>query len=356
MNTEPLIPARITSSLPSTNPTNPELDDFTRKLFGNFLEVFSAENQLESAVFWIEEKHGQIILRHVRNFSRQRKGEDHLVGRAGNNLDAVRVAIGNFAAGASMTTIRWELFADFGLTDLIEFGRFDFRDLLPDIKSFADIAKKGTQLVGDWDFDSIILSHQCPNCYGVHNSASVIYIPHFKCEKCGKVPTPDQSHTVVCRMLNKFRQRQTITVHLRRTNGDQFAVQHFVDPLPNSIIYWWITSQMAEAIDDPRSTLAPKQQSILRAVYQTSLFKFMTIPSIRKGFQRYLKEIGEKDWELFLGQMSKYGELLDTVEPKRRHECLKGCLREYVLVALPLLINKVIMGAALGPGIKTITI
>lgn len=344
MNTESLVPARTAGSLPATNP---ELDDLTRKLFGSFREVFSAENQLERAVFWLEEQRGQLILRHVRNLSRKRKGEDYLVGRAGNNLDAVRVAIGNFTAGASMTTICWELFADFGLTKLIEFGRFDFRDLLPDIESFADIAKKGIQLIGDWDFDSIFLSHQCPNCYGVYNRESVIYIPYFECEKCGKVPTLNQGYTVVNRMLNKFRQRQTIAVHPRRKNSDRFAVQRFVDPLPNSIIYWWIMSQMAEAIDDPRSRLEARQQLILQAVYRISLFKFMTIPSVREFFQRYLEEIGEGDWELFLGQMSKFGELLDTVEPNRRMECLKGCSWKYVEVALPLLINRVIMGTAL---------
>ena len=162
------------------------LNGYTQKLFGSFREIFSAERQRDRVVFWIEENRGQIILRCVKKLDRQRKNEDQLVGRTKGNIDIVKVMIGNFASGCNMTMACWELYADFELSKLIDTGRFDHFDLLPNFNSMEDLARHGVVISGDWDFDNVILMHKCPSCGGAFNRSSVIYIPEHNCEKCGK--------------------------------------------------------------------------------------------------------------------------------------------------------------------------
>ncbi len=340
------------TSLPDTLPE----DDYTRRLFRCFREVFVAENQPQRAVFWVEEVRGNIILRHVRNLNRTRKIEDNIVGRLGNDFDAVKIAIGNYAAGSATTTVRWEIYADFALTQLVECGRFDFHDLLPRT-DFSEISKLKGQLVGDWDFDSILLTHKCLHCNGIFNRKSVLYVSHYTCEQCGKAPTWDHARDTIVRLMRKHTIRaNALTVHTNERYDNEFKVQYFVDPLPNSVVYWWITNQLANSIEDQNSTFSGDQLETLNTLYRASLFRLMRIPSIRSAFESYLKTIDGEDWELFMGQLAKFGELLETTFRQKSRDHIIGCSQEYVRFALPRLINQVIMGHVLGSQTNIITV
>ncbi len=321
--------------------------DFTRQLFASFRDVFSAENQPERAIFWIEESRGQAFLRHVVNRKRTRKSDDLLVGKITCDLDAIRVLIGNFAAGSSLTSVRWELYADFALTNLVERGRFDLRDLLPTIDDLSVLTRKGLALNGDWDFDNIILTHKCPNCKGVCNRTSVLYVPHFPCEQCGEPAGRDQSGRIINRLLLKFRQRQErLALYPAGEESGAFSIQQFVDPAPNSVAYWWITVQAGAAMDDEKAAFYGGQQEMLHAIVRQSLFKFMTIHYLREGFKKFLMETSTEDWTMFIGQVWKFGELLQSGSLQRTREALLGCSPQYVQIALPQLINEVILNHA----------
>lgn len=336
-------------------PDAPPQDDYTRRLFGCFREVFAANNQPERAVFWAEESRGKIILRHVRKLGRTRKMEDLIIGRVGNDFGEAKIAIGNYAADSAATTIRWELYANFELTELVASGRFDFADLLEG--GFESLPEHRSKLVHDWDFDSIALTHRCPHCNGTFNRTSVLYVPHFKCEHCGKSPTADHARNVINALMRKHKIRaETLSTHPVEKSDDRFKVQYFVDPLPNSVVYWWITTHITESISRENSVFYDHAFETLQALYRASLFRLMQVSQIRSAFEEYLKTIDGEDWELFMGQLAKFGELLEAPFKKRLQESFLGCSHEYVKIAMPHLINRVIMGHVLGPQTETITV
>ena len=107
--------------------------EHSRQLFSSLRRIFSSKRQLDRAVFWIEERHGQLIVRHVRNLARRKKSEDLVVAQTIPDVDAALVSIGNFASGCYLTQVRWELYADFDLRQSLRMGRFDQRDMLGSI-------------------------------------------------------------------------------------------------------------------------------------------------------------------------------------------------------------------------------
>lgn len=341
------------SSLPEASafPT----DDFTRKLFGCFREVFSADKQPERVIFWVEEQNGKFILRHVRNLNRKRKMEDHLVGMVSSNLDQIKIAIGNYVAGAFTTTVRWEIYSDFALSQLVECGRFDFHDLLPNV-DFAQIPKLGT-LRGDWDFDSIFLTHCCEKCKKIFNRESIIYIPHHVCESCGEGQTRDHVQNLIRALMRKAAYRKVhITTFTRQKDAPGFPVQHFLDPLPNSIMYWWLTMQTAGGTADPEEFFDHIEPEIFRSLYRSSIFFWMTRSFVREAFEKHIEGIDSEDWSLFVGQLSLFGELLTTNDWRRKQELFMGASPRYLQIALPALINRITMGSILGPQSEAITV
>lgn len=324
---------------------NDDLREYTRELFSCFWEVFSADRQRERAVFWIDDRRGQLVVRHVRNLKRQHILQDHLIARVSQNLDCVRVAIGNFAEGCYMTPIRWELYSDFALSQQIACGRFDHHDLLPEFTNTEQLLTLPVPPVGDWDFDNISLTHRCSTCRGIYNPNSIIYIPHETCRQCQKTPDSVESHRILRRMLLKYKSRQAkLSVLSSHQSGGEFAVQSFLDPAANSVMYWWVISG---GIDITIKYLGADFMETLRSLYRDSLFGAMASSHLRQEFLKHLRDIDSHDWELFLAQISKWGQVFDgRSSAGEGREQLPTTSIDFVRQILPGFINQVILGHA----------
>jgi hypothetical protein len=286
-------------------------DEFARELFGAFRDVFRADRLREAAVFWVEQKVGGLIIRHVRDLNRVRKSDDQLVGRTINDLAAVRIMIGNFVAGCKLTTTRWEIYGDFELTQRLEMGRFDIRDLFGDIdaEKVEMLTQQGICPSGDWDFDGIVLMHRCPLCGKLFDKKSVLYVSRKKCESCGQVPTRDDTLRIVKHLMLGFRAKQErLAVHQVGTQ-EEFHVQYFTDPLPNSVTYWAVENGPGTAGGE--DLFDQQFREWFRQCYNHSLFKALTCDALRQHLLENLTADEDDDkWAIPISCIRRIGEKL----------------------------------------------
>ena len=214
---------------------------YAKELFSSFRNTFASEYLPHRVVFWIEEKNGRAIIRQVKNLRHERKFEDAVVGMTINDLPAIKVLIGNFASGCKLTIARLEIYRDFALSELIEQGRFDYQDLAGDVSldERKSLIQRGVYPKGDWDFDGILLTHRCPLCGGVFDRTSVLYVSRKPCESCG-VETPlGKSRDIIMELISQVRwKRQRITEHWTPSPSGEAGIQHFIDPVANSVAFW----------------------------------------------------------------------------------------------------------------------
>lgn len=329
-------------------------DEFARKLFRSFRDVFAAERLPERAVFWLDYKDGHVIVRHVRNLKRHRKSADLMVGKAPNDLDAVRILIGNFAAGCKLTTVKWELYGDFGLSNLLDMGRFDYADLTHSIDAEKASALTAQRIfpAGNWDFDGIMSMHQCLRCKKVFDKHSILYQPNKPCDSCGHIPLWNDAQLVIKDiMLGYLSRLERITTHPADLPEGEFAIQYFVDPIPNSVMYWLLSIRRGMTQPDPRQIFGTFEnadfQKWLTTMYHRSLFHFMVADTTRRFFTEYMTEAHGKQDKL-LKSWQRIGESLRTPLNVARVAQPDGFLASDLDLALalenfPALINVIIL-------------
>jgi len=330
------------------------LREYCQKLFGAFRQVFSAESVTERLVFWKEPKNGKAIIRLVPDLNRKSKADDKLAGITIDDLSAAKVLIGNFAAGCRLSTVRWELYADFDLTVLLDTGRFDSHDLFEglDRNKARSLVRQGVVPTGDWDFDAIITIHQCPKCHQIFDRTSVLYRPLRPCETCGKEQTFAEQRIIVLRLLtdSKTARQRLGQTHFVRDQREQLPIQHYLDPIANSVSYWAICSMLAanKPLGEFMATLSGQYEQF-RELFNRSLFRLMTV-SDTQNFQEYFRQCIEQtsgnDGIMFVASLKRLSEALafpDKFSTNMDSAWLRDLDVRMVRDFLPDIINEIIL-------------
>lgn len=138
--------------------------------------------------YWAKEKNGNVQIFYILNFD---PFKIQPVGITSEDLGEIKIAIGNHANGAFLTSIKWELYADKEGEDLLDIGRFDQWDLLSGIsrEEIALLEEKDIRPNGNWDFDRLLMDKKCPVCSQDIGVNYVAYnIDSAVCDKCGNRP------------------------------------------------------------------------------------------------------------------------------------------------------------------------
>ena len=330
---------------------------YTQELFLSFRQVFSAQHLRERAIFWFEEKRGRAIVRHVRDPERQRKSEDQVIGMTVPDINAVRILIGNFTDSMPLSTVRWELYQDFDLTELNSMGRFDHIDLLSELDQATGKALQSQGIIpyGHWDFDQILLTHLCPLCGKIYDRRFLIYVPHLRCESCSQIipfgRTISTAHDLVKRHLMKT---EKVTILPVPGIGNQVSIQDFIDPAANSFAYWLTTKEQgggiyAFTVSSRNPTIDHGFTDNWMSFYYRSLFHLMKNELVRDAFNRHLETIGFKEDEFALtaGAMHTIARLIEGGENAPPAKEFEWFCRSSDLVQhhLPTMINKIILKA-----------
>jgi RNase P subunit RPR2 len=346
---EPLV-----SASPVKRDKEDQLREYCRKLFRAFREVFSAVSVTERYIFWMEQKNGKTIIRLVKNIGRKSKTDDTLVGITLDDISAVKIIIGNFASGCRLSTIRWELYADFDLSVLLDMGRFDSFDLFEglDREKALFLVRQGVSPSGSWDFDAIIEMHQCPNCRQIFDRTSILYRPLITCESCGKEPSFAQHREIIRHLLRDFGcalEKLGQPHHIRNSDG-QFPLQYYLDPVANSVVYWAIVVMLAKnkTLRDFQEILEGQYQ-LFKDLYSRSLFQLMMVDErmhIQKYFRQCIKQVGEGDGILLVLSLRRLGEAImypDNHPVPRESWWLRDLDVRMAQYAIPTIINKIIL-------------
>ncbi len=322
--------------------------DDTKILFRKFREVFSAEKQVYRAVFWIEEKFGKFILRSVPDIKRKKKSEDIIVGKVLDVFSA-KILIGNFFAGRNMTQIKWELYSDFNLSDKIEEGRFDYKDLLSGLELVDQdyYAQSSIYPKGDWDFDGIILTHQCPKCYRVFDKEFIILNPFKFCDSCGEKIPVGKGKEIISRMLKKinyFPSKIILTNFEEIKKRSDNRIQLYIDPMCNSVILWILTSPVSSRNPQifEKFVIRESGYNYLDKAFKSSIFCLMSSNCLSRDMNQYLEEIDVDGSIMFIRLAKKYGNMLKN---KDSDELLSNAEAEKLLKFFPHFINELIIKA-----------
>lgn len=323
------------------------------ELYRSFREVFAAKHLRRRVIFWAEERMGKAVVRHVKNVERTQKSEDTLVGMTEKNIEAVKILIGNFVAGYKLSTIRWELYNDFALTDLAVQGRFDHVDLTGSLSAGdeRELEDVGVVRTGDWDFDGIVATHICPLCRKIFDRSSFIYVPYRACETCGRVPTLDQSIDIVRKLLvgeqygHKFEVHFVKKIHTLPQSGkaivldDAEELHNYLDPIPNSVMLWILKHVGTCTFTDALGWFEATAKE-LHTLYNRSLFRYVLVREVKENFRSQLENITETDCGIFTNAFVRVAERLD---PGSMNEKSIGFEAEMVLKALPDVFNRLIL-------------
>lgn len=332
---------------------------YTRRLFDSFYQVFAAERQPERAIFWCKRNAKHATVWHVRNLEDRHPQNDMLVGRTINDDDAIRILIGNWAAGCKMTTVRWELFNDLTLTQFADMGRFDYFDLAGgvDRDKARFLRQQNIYPAGNWDFDAVAQMHTCLKCHQPFNRKSILYLPNQPCENCGLEPTHMDASRVIYPVMTGYVERLSrITTFSSGQLEMEFAVQHFVDPIPNSVIYWLLIVHHGGYWQPTAQELFGQESESgygenFEMMRRRTLFNFMASEGTRDLFRHYMTERCG-DCSTILATWQTVGEALQT--PLEQHKENRKRDRSYgdrIDTAIdlarkwfPVLFNQIVLG------------
>ena len=323
---------------------------YAKELFGAFRNAFAAEYLPRWVVFWVEEKRGCVIVRQVKNLARRRKSEDGVVGTTVNDSAAIRILIGNFAASCKLSTVRWELYRDFALTEKVESGRFDYNDLVGEVprEKRKMLLEEGIFPRGDWDFDGLLLTHLCPLCRGVFNRTSILYLSRTPCESCGKEIPQNISRDIICKLINATEVRSRKITEQLSTHNRKFDVQNFLDPVANSVALWPVAHlEHNLSVENIRSHFSSCFSGFTK-LYNQSVFGLISCGYLERTLIQFarracngsgditvktLKRIGERFSPLWAKQVQQNPDLLLT----------EGLDLEITNKTLPRLVNELIL-------------
>lgn len=344
MNTNSLVPVSAGASLAKFDQEGiNNRDERAQRLFSQFRRAFDASKAVGRLIFWREVSNGRSVLRCVTKLERKSKQDDQILGIVRGGIPAEPLLVGNLAADRSMTLYRWEIYNDFRLQDLWRMGRFDVPDLLGHL-SEVDIGRCRSQNLApgnDWDFDNLALYHRCLKCGGVFDRQSVIFLHQKKCESCG------QSYNLsdVLRVIDRLRLKEKRPLAIFSvTERPDFPIQAFLDPVSNSVMYWWIGQNRDWFF---HNTSKPSiDQEDYRHMLQSSIFGLTLIEACRPGFERYVKEVfpdPNDDLPILCYQLPRMGRYLAHYPASAKEDEFIGTASEIIRAALPSFINAVIL-------------
>ncbi|MCX6739664.1 MAG: hypothetical protein NTZ49_00365 [Candidatus Parcubacteria bacterium] len=155
-----------------------------------YRDAYSAEHLPFSYMCYFEPAGGKKrTLKFVLNTDNRRS--DRPVLTCLNDDDAIRIALGNLKANHAMSPIRWEIYKDRNLQELVDMGRFDQFDLLGPVdgEKLNWLQLHGIEPKGNWDFDHMVYPMTCRNCgHPVGVNGQVMNIDVAICENCGNRP------------------------------------------------------------------------------------------------------------------------------------------------------------------------
>lgn len=114
-----------------------------------------------------------------------------VVGVTKNDPLAARILLANARAGYYLSGVRWELYADSEMEELLDMGCFHQWDLLGDVSTDRLVAleREGIKPQGDWDYHQIIWRQNCSICgQEVGVNSHVFNIDSVVCANCGNRP------------------------------------------------------------------------------------------------------------------------------------------------------------------------
>lgn len=161
------------------------------QLMQEFLDRHRSENARFRACYWMEPLKRDANRAAVRFIPRFDRCKHQPLGVTINDPLAARFLIANARPGAWMPGIRWELYADPHMEELLGMGCFHQWDLLGDVtgQDLKRLADAGVAPAGNWDFLQIIWHNHCSVCgspVGVNIYACDI--DSAVCSRCGNRP------------------------------------------------------------------------------------------------------------------------------------------------------------------------
>ncbi len=323
---------------------------YARELFTAFRSVFAAECLTHRAVFWAENVGDRVVVRQVKNLRRARKSEDMVLGMTIPDLPAVKILIGNFAAGCKLTTTRWEIYRDFALSERAAQGRFDYGDFVADVSldERKALMRRGIYPKGDWDFDGILLTHRCPLCGGVFNRTSVIYVSRPPCESCGREIPLNLRKSTVLKLINTHQSRKRlIAEHWEPSPSGEAIVQDFIDPVANSVAFWPIEEM--ESNLDFRGILDwfGGCYEDFTELYNRSLFRLIACKEFERCFAAFLRRTTNGSGNVLVKSLVRVSERFspewlercksegvpatDVLDMRMAVQCLPAVINELIL-------------------------
>jgi|GEM_PF-5251648 len=180
--------------MPGSLTTEYDNEDEYLTIFAKFRDLTRPEWCRSRKVYYLEEGFGgRVRLRQVTKLPRKDKGDDAVLSimKGPFDLDVVKAHIANANINQVLSGVRWELYGDYELTELIEQGRFDIIDLLPpDRDRIERLTRSGNLNVdlkkGALDFDNFLPVHTCPACHAYKFGLDLlVYEPEWmRCSAC----------------------------------------------------------------------------------------------------------------------------------------------------------------------------
>jgi hypothetical protein len=135
-----------------------------------------------------------VRLRQILHLPRHNRVDDPIltITQGPIDLDFVKACIANANVGQALSGVRWELYGDSDLVELVAQGRFDLIDLLPaDLERTIQLVRNGHLNAGPnseaLDFDNLRITHTCPVCHKPRFGRDLLlFIPKWmRCDACG---------------------------------------------------------------------------------------------------------------------------------------------------------------------------
>lgn len=157
----------------------------------DWLDHHRPEQAVYRACFWMRPKpddDSQAVVLFIPDFGPCKHWP---VGVTKNDPLAARLLLANSRAGWWLPGIRWELYGDPLMEDLIDMGSFHQWGLLGDIseQQLQVLASHGIKPSGNWDFQNLLWRNNCPSCGNtVAVNDHLFNIDSATCANCGNRP------------------------------------------------------------------------------------------------------------------------------------------------------------------------
>ncbi len=282
-------------------------------IFWKFREVMRAEWCHSRKIYYLEKGFGdRVRLRQVTKLPRKDKSTDPTIQVFKNpvEIDVVKATIANINQRQVLTGVRWELYADFELLELIEMGRFDIVDLLPQhpdrLRQLVSTGVLDVSIkMGALDFDCLITSHTCPKCRQISFGKDLlILVPEWmNCDKCTCSGWGKNAFVDIGAALTLAQRLQNTRSVLPAKPADYAPIElWFIETVATPAFSQLIKHRTVMTIEGVNHNDISHQ--LISLLYEKSLYKLLKIPDIKALF---IKSVGRHFSNRI--QRLEYGEL-----------------------------------------------